>query len=764
MTREKRETKLQTPTETNDPRLAYQIKFLQPTARGLRACRQLNVKTVGEFLQRDQREFTSLRNCGKHTYDDLAVLVHRFLLEETPCDPSEDQLAKPLLDLIHNPRAERAFLACSVTTVGEFLNTPKEELLSVHGFGERSYWAVAQRIREVTGNQSDGIDLLPKSLQRFSLGGLGLEAGVHSALLNLGISNAGELLRTRESVLSAEPAIGEAGVRSLKEALDRLVREGIDRTLSVAESGTRIEFQGLVPRILSMLNDRQRAFFCRRVGLECRGSHLEGVARQLELGVEAAQSLEEEILQTLRRRAPSLVTRLHEEAGRELHAFDGIIHADKLAPGSLLWSAAKSTGEKELPLRLLKFCFPSEFYCYADFVSTLQPTEFRKFRRTLHQMSRPDHLPVAVSEVVERVKAIVDPVPVGLMMHLLKTRERLVTQIDPKLGEILHSSGMNVADRLAEILEELQSPTPLEELGFHYRDRHGHGSMNQLLDHMRKDSRFLEVSASVWDLRRMHLEDLMRAREEANTIAEIILAQPGRQNIQSLHAHSDLPDQLTYMIIECLRHDPRVRHLGKGVFCRHEHQSAVMREIKESMHRAMGEVVLSRFLDNQHPRRRRLSRRLLSTNRSFIEPTPDRIDLLTNYPFDAERLARLVSVVDSTLEAHQGYAHISEIRAVVNETDLGGGWLSEHMLLDLLRRNSDFELLPGGLMARAEMGLAGWIQHRVRECLRQAETALSPEAVLAESPDLAAFADCLEELLDGDPMVQSPDGIHYAVV
>ena len=753
-----------TSAATNDPRLAYQIKYLQPSARGLRACRQLNVETVGDFLQRDRRDFTSLRNCGKQTYDDLAVLVHHFLLEEPPCEPSEDQLAKPLLDLIHNPRAERAFLACGITTVGEFLNTPKEELLATHGFGERSYWAVAQRIREVVGHQSDETGLLPNSLRRFSLGGLGLDAEVHSALLNLGISNAGELIRTSESALTAEPAIGEVGVRNLRDALDRLVRVGIDRTLSIAESGTRIDFQGLVPRILSMLSDPQKAFFRRRVGLGCRASDLEGVARRLDLKVDTAQSLEEEIRQTLRQRAPSLLTRLREEADRELHAFEGLIRASTLAPGSLLWSAAKSAGEKVLPLRLLKFCFPSEFYCYADFVTPLPPAQFRLLRRTLHQISRPDRLPIAVDEVLQRVQPIVDPVPVGLVMHLLKTRERLVTRIDATLGEVLHSSGANVPDRIAEILAELGSPTPLEDIGFHYRDRHRRGNMNQLLDHMRKDSRFLEVSAGMWNLRRMHLEELMQAREEANTIAEIILAQPGRQNIRSLYAQTDLPEQLTYMVIECLRHDPRVRYLGKGVFCRHENQSTLMLEIKESMRRAMGEIVLSRFLDNQHPQRRQLSRRLLNSNRSFIEPAPDRIDLLTNYPFQSERLARLVTLVDTALESGQGYAHISEIRSVVNETDLGGGWLAEHMLLDLLRRHSDFELLPGGLVARAELGLGGWIQHRVRECLRQADTALSPEEVLAESPELAAFSDCLEELLLEDPMVQSPDGVHFAVV
>jgi hypothetical protein len=244
--------------DPDDPRLAYQIHYLEPTARGLRACRQLGVETIRDFLQRDRRDFTELRNCGQQTYEDLAARVHHYLRQEPQLNPPADQLDRPLLGLICNRRAERVFLAKGITTVGDFLETPKEELLAVEGFGERTYWAVSQRIREVTSHRRETPGLLPEALQRFSLGGLGLEVQLHSALMNLGIANAGDLLRFPENILRSEPGVGDAGLAELRGALNRLVRVGIDHTLNVADRGTEIDFDGLVPRILSLLASKAR--------------------------------------------------------------------------------------------------------------------------------------------------------------------------------------------------------------------------------------------------------------------------------------------------------------------------------------------------------------------------------------------------------------------------------------------------------------------------------------------------------------------------
>ena len=80
------------------------------------------------------------------------------------------------------------------------------------------------------------------------------------------------------------------------------------------------------------------------------------------------------------------------------------------------------------------------------------------------------------------------------------------------------------------------------------------------------------------------------------------------------------------------------------------------------------------------------------------------------------------------------------------------------------RRNSDFEILPGGLVAQNSLGLAGWIQQRAREALRGASSSLTVSEVIAEHPELAKFEECLHELLETDPMVQTRDGLHFAVV
>ena len=83
---------------------------------------------------------------------------------------------------------------------------------------------------------------------------------------------------------------------------------------------------------------------------------------------------------------------------------------------------------------------------------------------------------------------------------------------------------------------------------------------------------------------------------------------------------------------------------------------------------------------------------------------------------------------------------------------------------DLLRRHGPFEVLSGGIVAQASMGLGGWIQHKAREVLRFADLALTPAEIIGELPELAEFSDCLPVLLDRDPLVHSNDDMHYRVV
>ncbi len=185
-----------------------------------------------------------------------------------------------------------------------------------------------------------------------------------------------------------------------------------------------------------------------------------------------------------------------------------------------------------------------------------------------------------------------------------------------------------------------------------------------------------------------------------------------------------------------------------------------MRELR----RAMGEVPFARFLQNQPQSRRRLVSRLLRQNRLFVSTARDRVDLLENWPFDPQRLQILLRAVRVAIEERGGYASIARIRPDLAEAGFSESFLHDHILLDVLRRHGDFELLPGGFVASRGVGLARWILRTARRILRAHVTGLSLTQLIVERPELAEFETCLGELLAQDPMVQSADGLNYQIV
>jgi hypothetical protein len=190
----------------------------------------------------------------------------------------------------------------------------------------------------------------------------------------------------------------------------------------------------------------------------------------------------------------------------------------------------------------------------------------------------------------------------------------------------------------------------------------------------------------------------------------------------------------------------------------------VLDQLLVDFRRAAGDVVMSMFLGNQPPERRRLVERLLKSNRLFVIPAPDRVDTLSNYPFNAERLSRLVALVEQQLEKRAGYAHVSSLKAAVDATDLGGDWLSPMLLADLLRRHGPFDVLPGDVISRRSLDLPAFLMRQVRQALRDASAALSVEEILSARPDLVEFSACIRAMLATDPMLQTPDGAHYSLV
>ena len=543
--------------EAADPRRAQDLLGLEPSTRARAACRALGLETVGDFLDTDRERFLALKNCGERTYRDLVWRVRHFLstAPTATVESSDPDRGIPLTSVVQNPRALRAFRALGLQTVGDFLNTPREALLQVRGFGERTYWSVAQEIRASLHKAHRRVQLLPDSLLDVPLVDLRLTDHVSAALASLDAIRVRDVLAVPNR--RVQTTLGERGVREFRRALDRLVRIGVDR-------------------------------------------------------------------------------------------------------GSL--------------------------------------------------------------------------------------------QNAPGPGE-----------RLAALLREIGRPMQLEDILFHYRDRFRFGNLTQLQDRLRADARFLEVGQGLWGLRAEFQKALREVRPEADAVVDVLLAQDVRQDVFKLHADAGVPQQRTYLVIEDLRQDPRVRYLGRGVFCRADGGSQAVRDIEQAMHKAMGEIVVSRYVANQHPRRQRLAECLIRENRALVETAPDRVDLLTNYPFNEERLTRLFATIEDVLRA-RGYADVAEVRDALCRTDLGGDWLSEHMLLDLLRRHARFELLPGRIIAQEPGGLAAWILRKARACLRHAECSLTPEEVLAEAPEIAPFAECLEELMERDPMVQRVDALRFSVL
>jgi hypothetical protein len=189
----------------------------------------------------------------------------------------------------------------------------------------------------------------------------------------------------------------------------------------------------------------------------------------------------------------------------------------------------------------------------------------------------------------------------------------------------------------------------------------------------------------------------------------------------------------------------------------------VLDQLLRDFRKAAGEVPMSRFVENQPSDRRRLVERLLQQNRLFVFPSPDRIDVLTNYPFNEERLQRLLRLVDDFLVARNGYASLHNVLEEVNRCDLGGSWLHPTLLGELLRRHGPFETLPGGYVARKSLGLIGWLMRRARAALREAGVPIRVGEMLAQRPELAEFSECLEELLAHDPLVEAREGGKFQI-
>jgi hypothetical protein len=737
------------------------MHHLRAPRRALRACDALGVASVADFLARSRDDFLGVPNCGARTYAELDGRVRRFLADDRALArcAGAGELDAELDGVIPDERARRALARIGIETVGQLLAAPDDEVLALPGIDQRAYAELVTRARRE--DNAAPTELLPPTLLQFSLAHCYLPDRVRADLASLSIATVSDLLRCGGQAVAA---LGRVGVDILRTELERLVRLGDERFRDpLQDHGSG--FRAFLDRILAACDSTQRKLLRHRLGIGCRALPRWQLAARLQIDEEQLGADEHALAQHLRGAIGWILDRLRVEVREELRAFEGLVISERLASGTLLHAGSRSTGDPDLPLRLAAFCFPDEFHFHDGFLVELDAAELEGLRERLRRATRSRLLPLPVETLRAQLEEAGLRAPRELVLRILRDDLRRAVRIDPARGEVVTPRAVSIGDRLQHILEEHAEPMPLDDVSFHYRDRHRRSNRNVLRDRLRQDSRFLEVGRDRWSLRDRHLDELEMARIEAERISASIRIAGGRHDIRRLTDGSPCSERVIYLMTDVLRHDPGLRDLGRGQFCpRHQSTSKVMGELIHALRRAAGEIPVSRYLENQAPERRRLVESLLSRNRRFVSPGIDRIDLLDNYPFNGDRLRRLTIVCDQCLAEHRGYATTAQLLHDVRDAGLAGSFLTEHMLADLLRRHGRFEFLAGGLVAQASLGLTGWIRQRARETIRSAGHSLTPNELLSERPELAEFESCLEQVLLEDPLIQCFDGERFQLV
>lgn len=603
--------------------------------------------------------------------------------------------------------------------------------------------------------------LLPAVVLDLPLAGLGLADDVRALLSSHHATTIGDLLALSTRVFARNGWFRPEHVAAVRDAIGSALPAAVAGTAGAAPS------EELSPRdqLQRALDERERDLFAMVVGLGGATSPRTAVARKLGVSLHQLDDRVRELRARLHDRLPTLIARLRDEVTAELRANDGVFDPSLATDGSLLASIRDAGGDAELGARIAAFCFPRDFHLHSGLLCAMAPRRFRRLARALPRIVRPHRLPMSVDALrLELAAEHLEP-PHGLLLHLLRKDLRVAVTDDPKAGELVVPDPRSAQKRLVDILLDVGRPMLLDDLVFAWRERFRRASRTRIEERLRDNPVFVMVGPETWSLRDRHAKELVAAGPLADRMARRICAMGGRQNVARLLADEKPDDRTIWLVLDRLAVDPRVRMLGRGDVCpAAQRQSQAMERLLLDFRRAAGEVVTSMFLANQPPRERRLVERLLRWNRLFVTPAADRVDLLTNYPFDESRLRRLVTIVDQQLQARSGYAPITMLKAVVDRTDLGGDWLSPSLLADVLRRHGAFEVLPGDVIARADLGIAAFVMREVRQALRETGTPLTVDDMLRERPDLAEFAACLRELLAQDPLVQTPDGVHFTLV
>ena len=601
----------------------------------------------------------------------------------------------------------------------------------------------------------DAAALLPPLLSSLPLGRLTLPAHAVADLAASGILTFADALRAASAF--AEGGSHERHRPALQAAIHRALYDGIAQFTEIEA----LDAGAVRAPLLGPLDEAERTLLDAVVGFTQKPVRGPQLARQTGVAGAECEDRIEQVRAHLVEVAGPLVQRFHQEMVRELSAFDGVLLAGHEAEASLLRLLATAE-DPSLGLRLLAFLFPHEVHLHHAVLFGASPRRFRQLLRTLPRVAPPHRLPMRVDTMLAELTGMDIAVPRGVLLHVLRTEAHVAIEIDEALGEIATPDPRSVSARLVELLQDAGQPRSGADLLFTYRERFRSGSRRRIRHALRHTTDFLQCGPDRWALRNSLLRELAAVAPLVEKVARRLCADGGRHHVATLLNDEPVDERTTWLVHDRLAADPRVRLLGRGDACAATHQrSRALDRLLTDFRRAGGDVVLGRFLDNQPAANRRLVERLLLQNRLFVQSAPDRIDVLSNYPFNQERLRRLLTIVQEQLRQRSGYATAAALKTVLDCTDLGGSWLQPTLLADVLRRHGPFEVLPNGIVARGDLGLANGVRCSVRQALREARTALTVDEVLRARPDLSEFAGCLAELLGADPLVHSPDGVHF---
>lgn len=603
--------------------------------------------------------------------------------------------------------------------------------------------------------------LLPEQLLQLSIGDLGLGADLVTAIRDHDLRTVGDLLVASGAV--TEGWLGRESTEMLRAAIGRAIDRGLPHPAPTSRFDPE-DWPSLQGHLLIPLEDDQRALLRALIGIDEPAVGIVHYARRIGADLRSADALAERTRVRLHARSRTLLPHLREELLSELATFDGVIDPHRIARCSMMATMADANGDPHFPLRLAAFCFPHEYHLHQGLLVGMSARGLRRLVDQLRSTIERHRLPMPLADLVAELQEERRTIRLGVLTHLLRTELRLSFAIH-ETGEVVVPDPRSPASRLAELLDEEGVAMQMCDLVFAYRERYRRATPHHLEQCMRRDTTFVLVGPERVALRRWHEDALESAAVVADRAVRHVCAEGGKQNLLRWLACEGYDEETRWLVLDCVRRDKRVRLLGRGEACpATQRRSQVMVRLLADFRRACGDVVESLFVENQPESRRRLVQRLLAENRMFVRPEEDRVDTLTNYPFNEQRLRRLRRLVQRVLDDRGGYTTLEILKGEVDATDLGGNWMTPMLLGEVLRRHGWFDVLPGDVVALRDRSLATSLLRLARQELRDAGVQLTVQEILAQRPDLAEFSGCLAGLLHSDPLVQSQDGRRFCLV